>query len=297
VLEACGVKWLRWLARFATGLVACGTGMVMPPEDWNRGGSVRGQETTATPMPVPPSLAQAARLYLDRTVMVEHDGIELQFSWRLLEPPADASGRRYPVVLFLHGAGERGTDNLRQLQYLPAWLAEPEERKARPCYVIAPQCRPGSRWADVAWDAKHSSPANEAPTADLAAAIAMLDEVLAMPAADPDRVYVTGMSMGGFGTWDLAARMPERFAALLVVCGGGDERVASRLIGIPTWVAHGADDRAVPVARSRTMVAALEAAGGRPTYVELPGVGHDAWTPTYRDPAVLDWLFGQRRGR
>lgn len=244
-------------------------------------------------------LAAADAAYERRSVRVKDGDAEIEIGWRLLSPATIEPGRRYPVVLFLHGAGERGDDNTAQLKYLPAWLAEPAARAAHPCFVIAPQCRKDRRWVDVAWADPASSPQSAEPTADMTAVIAMLDEVLTRPptgpAVDPDRVYLTGLSMGGFGTWDLAARMPERFAAILPICGGYDERTAPRLVRLPTWVAHGAADKVVSVERSRSMVAALKAAGGSPTYMELPGVGHDSWTPTYRDPAALEWLFGQRR--
>jgi len=151
------------------------------------------------------------------------------------------------------------------------------------------------RWVDVSWADKTSMPRAAEPTTDLRAVMAMLESVLNDEPIDQDRVYLTGISMGGFGTWDLAARKPERFAAILPICGGGDERVAGHLTALPTWCFHGDADTAVPVARSRSMIAAVRAAGGRPVYSELPGVGHDSWTPAYRDPFVLDWLFTQRR--
>jgi predicted peptidase len=234
-------------------------------------------------------------VYERRTVRIDEGDDAVTFGWRLLRPASIEPDRRYPVVLFLHGAGERGDDNVMQLKYLPTWMTEPANREKYPCFLIAPQCRTDGRWADVAWAARESSPQASSPTTDMAAAIAALDAVLAAEPADATRIYVTGLSMGGFGTWDLAARTPERFAAILPICGGGDERTAARIVALPTWVAHGDADRAVAVERSRSMVAALKAAGGMPTYVEMPGVGHDSWTPTYRDPAALDWLFGQRR--
>jgi predicted peptidase len=168
-------------------------------------------------------------------------------------------------------------------------------RAQHACFVLAPQCRMDERWVDVSWADKTSAPQAAEPTTDLRAVMVMLEAVARDEPIDPDRVYLTGISMGGFGTWDLASRMPDRFAAILPICGGGDERTAATIAGIPTWVAHGDADKAVPVERSRSMVKALEAAGGRPKYVEMPGVGHDAWTPTYHDPAALDWLFAQRR--
>jgi predicted peptidase len=233
--------------------------------------------------------------YEDRSVTVAEGAAKATFHYRLLRPASIASGTRYPVVLFLHGAGERGDDNLRQLKYLPAWMAEPAAREAYPCFVIAPQCREGERWVDVAWGDPQSSPQPPQPGVDLAAALAALDAVLMNEPCAADRVYLTGLSMGGYGTWDLAARMPERFAAAVPICGGGDERTATRLVHLPLWAFHGDADKAVPVERSRTMIAAVKSAGGMPRYTELPGVGHDSWTPAYRDPKLLDWLFSQRR--
>ncbi len=250
---------------------------------------------TAAPSSGHDAETEVARLYEERSALVEEGGKPVEFRYRLLRPePLPADGR-HPLVLFLHGAGERGSDNLKQLKYLPTWLAEPALRRRHPCFVLAPQCRMDERWVDVSWADGHSTPQAAAPTADLAAAVAALEDVLAREPVDPSRIYLTGLSMGGFGTWDLAARMPERFAAILPVCGGGDERVAARIARLPTWCFHGDADRAVPVERSRIMIGAVQAAGGRPIYSELAGVGHDSWTPAYRDAFVLDWLFAQRR--
>lgn len=242
-----------------------------------------------------PKLAETIALYEERTVTVPEGDEAVTFRYRLLRPPAIERGTTYPVVLFLHGAGERGIENQRQLLYLPQWLAEGQMRQRHPCYLVAPQCRPDHRWTDVPWDAVVSTPQPAEPTTDLIAAVAALDDVLAMDAVDPRRVYLTGLSMGGYGAWDLAARSPDRFAALLPVCGGGSEGTAAKLASLPTWCFHGADDKVVPPERSQRMVAAVKAAGGDPRYSELPGIGHDSWTPAYRDPAVLDWLFAQKR--
>jgi len=218
----------------------------------------------------------------------------MPFGYRLLRPLDLEPGQLYPLILFLHGAGERGSDNSRQIAYLPAWLAEPTWREAFPCYVLAPQCRDDERWSDVSWADAASTPQAAEPTPDLSAAAAALAAVVADEAVDPRRIYLTGLSMGGFGAWELATRMLGRFAALLPICGGGDETTAARLSDLPIWCFHGAADVVVPVERSRSMIAALQAAGGSPKYSELPGVGHDAWTAAYRDRAVLEWLFAQR---
>ena len=229
-----------------------------------------------------------------RTVTVTDAGEAVEFRAQLLPPPAVEPGRLHPLVLFLHGAGERGRDNEKQLKYLPSWMAEPSLRERHPCFLLAPQCREDERWVDVSWVDKKSEPQGP-PTTDMLAAIAVLNDVMSREPVDPTRIYLTGLSMGGYGTWDLAARQPERFAAIMPICGGGDEATAPRLAKLPVWCFHGDADKAVPVERSRSMIAALEAAGGNPKYSELQGVGHDSWTPAYRDPAVLDWLFGQAK--
>ena len=231
----------------------------------------------------------------ERTVSVPEAGQPVEFKYRLLRPAAVEPGRKLPLVLFLHGAGERGSDNERQLKYLPTWLAEEENRRRYPCFVLAPQCRVDHRWVEVDWSDKTSVPQKPEMTVDMAAAVAALDAVMKIEPVDPGRVYLTGLSMGGYGSWDLAARMPERFAAVIPICGGGDEATAPKLKPLPTWCFHGDADKAVPVERSRTMVEAVRAAGGRVQYTEYAGVGHDSWTPAYRDRVTLDWLFQQKR--
>jgi predicted peptidase len=230
--------------------------------------------------------------YDTRTVTVPETG---EFCYRLLRPTPLEPGATYPVVLFLHGAGERGDDNARQLKYLPTWMAEPGNRKRHPCFLIAPQCRTDHSWSAIDWQTKRALPLADKPTANLAAALAALDAVLAEEPVDPARVYLTGLSMGAYGSWDLAARHPHRFAALLPICGGGDAATAPRLTSVPIWNFHGTADPVVPVERSRAMIKALTAAGGTPISSELEDVGHDSWTPAYGNAAVLDWLFAQRR--
>jgi len=121
-----------------------------------------------------------------------------------------------------------------------------------------------------------------------------VEETTQAQPVDLDRIYVTGLSMGGYGSWDLAIRTPEKFAAVVPICGGGDESQAARLLGVPIWAWHGDADPAVPVERSRRMIAAIRQAGGNPKYTELAGVGHDSWNPAYRDPhGPIPWLFEQ----
>jgi predicted peptidase len=244
-----------------------------------------------------PTTDQLANLYEARTVRVApaKDVEPVEFAYRLLGPKSITPGTRYPLVIFLHGAGERGNDNPSQLKYFPTWMAEQSARQAHPCFVLAPQCRDEQKWVDVDWSKIESTPQSPTPTVDMLAVIAALEDTLQREPIDPARIYLTGLSMGGYGSWDLAARMPDRFAAVLPICGGGDEATAAKIKDLPIWCFHGDADTAVRVERSRTMIEALRAAGGDPKYSELAGVGHDSWTPTYRDPDVLAWLFAQKK--
>lgn len=219
------------------------------------------------------------------------------FKYRLLKPAKVEDGKKYPVVLFLHGAGERGVDNARQLQYLPAQMGQPEWLAKYPCFLIAPQCRPDRKWVEVPWGDKKSVKHGE-PSDQMCVVMQILDKVLKENPVDLDRIYLTGLSMGGYGSWDLAMRMPERFAALVPVCGGGDESNAAKLVKLPVWAWHGDADNAVPVERSRMMIEAIRKAGGQPRYTELKGVGHNSWMPAYDNPeGVVPWMFEQKNAK
>ncbi len=215
------------------------------------------------------------------------------FRYQLLAPESIESAASYPLVVFLHGAGERGGDGERHLTWFPQVMAEPRNRKRYPCYVLALQCRIERQWVDVRWDDEGSTPMPSEPSMDLQRVIAAVEELFTFAAIDRRRVYLTGLSMGGYGAWDLAMRRPHWFAALLPICGGGDQKRVGRITAVPTWVFHGADDDVVPVSRSREMVAALREAGAAPQYSEIEGRGHDSWLDAYGPKGALDWMFAQ----
>ena len=224
------------------------------------------------------------------------DGATHTFKYRLLTPEKIEPGKKYPVVLFLHGAGERGNDDTAQLKYLPTWMAAPKMRAAYPCFLIAPQCPSGEKWVDSPWNKRTSQPLPDKMSQPMKIAVGILDDVIKTEPVDKHRIYLTGLSMGGYGTWDLAERMPDRFAAVAPICGGGDDSKADRLVKIPLWCWHGDADPAVPIERSRQMIAAIEKAGGHPKFTVLPGVGHNSWTKAYTDPhGVIPWMFEQRK--
>jgi len=219
-----------------------------------------------------------------------------RFQYVVLPPPEVEAGKTYPLVFFLHGAGERGTDPAKLLVHFPAQMARPEWRGKYPCYLVAPQCRDDRLWMNQHWSEKESKPLDDQPNDQMAMAIAVLEQSLRTLPVDRRRVYLTGLSMGGYGSWELAMRHPEWFAALAPVCGGGDESRAGRLKSLPIWTAHGDADTAVWPIRSRRMVEAVNAAGGSIRYTEYAGVGHNSWTPFHTDPeGVVPWMFQQRR--
>lgn len=212
--------------------------------------------------------------------------------YRLFKPAGAGGKEKLPLVLFLHGAGERGDDNQSQLKNgVKAFL---DNQPRYPSFVVAPQCPQKAQWVDAPWGAlKHTLPAQ--PSEPMALVIDLLPSLeKEFPSIDPHRLYVTGLSMGGFGTWDMISRMPRKFAAAVPVCGGADEGKAGLLAKIPVWVFHGGSDDVVKTVRSRNIVAALKAAGGSPKYTEYPGVGHACWDQAYGDPGLFPWLFAQK---
>lgn len=220
------------------------------------------------------------------------DGLKLPY--RLLKPVNHDPNKAYPLVLFLHGAGERGTDNTIQLVHGMADFASDLNRLRYPCFVMAPQCPAEQKWVEIDWtlDAHEMPPE---PSSALKLTLAAMDQLATEFRIDAQRLYVTGLSMGGYGTWDLIQRFPDKFAAAVPVCGGGDEKYASRLAKLPIWAFHGVHDTAVKPHRSRRMIAEIQAAGGKPGYTEYPDVGHDSWHRAYSDPHMMSWLFKQRR--
>jgi len=193
----------------------------------------------------------------------------------LLSLPQDYERRSsWPLLLFLHGAGERGDDLEMVKRHGPPKLIA--AGKEFPFIVVSPQCPRGKWWEPI----------------ELAA---LLDEIGRNYKVDPDRVYVTGLSMGGFGSWRLAAYAPERLAAIAPICGGGETYWAKEFAQLPTWAFHGAKDTVVLLERSQAMVDALTKAGGSPKLTIYPEAGHDSWTATYDDPKLYEWLLEQRR--
>lgn len=215
--------------------------------------------------------------------------------YRIMLPDVFQEGKSYPLVLFLHGAGERGNDNTAHLAWGLDVFADEDFRSDHPAVVIAPQAPEESYWANFNWRNEGSEMMDE-PALPLKLAHRLVLKISEEYPVDENRLYITGLSMGGFGTWDLITRYPDLFAAAMPICGGGDPTQAHRLIDIPIWNFHGAKDNVVPAELSRKMIQAIRIAGGSPGYTEYPDVDHLSWIPAYGDRYALDWLFSQNKG-
>ncbi len=187
------------------------------------------------------------------------------------------SQKKWPLVMFLHGVGERGNDLSKVKAHGLPKLAESRDF---PFIIVSPQC-PGDFW----WN----------NPVQVAALNGLLDEIMETYPVDRDRVYLTGLSMGGFGTWALAAAHPEKFAAIAPICGGGNPADAKVLSKLPIWVFHGDSDTTVPISKSQEMVDAIKKEGGDIKFTVYPGVGHDSWTQTYNNSELYEWLLKYRR--
>jgi poly(3-hydroxybutyrate) depolymerase len=193
----------------------------------------------------------------------------------LLYLPKDYTRQeKWPLVLFLHGSGERGQDLELVKVHGPPKLAG--AGKEFPFIAVSPQCAKESRWEN------HRL-------------IALLDDLSRRYRVDEDRIYVTGLSMGGAGTWNLAAAIPDRLAAIAPICGGGDPGITKRIAALPTWIFQGAKDSEKSVEQAQAMFDALQKNGGSPKYTLYPEAGHDAWTETYNNPEFYTWLLSQKR--
>lgn len=214
--------------------------------------------------------------------------------YRLLKPRHYDSQKKYPLVLFLHGAGERGTDNQAQLKNAVSIFTLKENLRKFPCFVIAPQCPSEQRWVEMDWGAD-SGVAPAEPSAAMRMSIKALAALGKEFSIDADRRYAVGLSMGGFGVWDALSRYPGLFAAGAAVCGGGDESKAAAIGKTPVWAFHSEDDPVVKVSRSRNMVKALRDAGAQPRYTEYQKLGHVSWNQAFGEPELLPWLFSQKK--
>jgi len=203
-----------------------------------------------------------------------------QLRYAILKPAKIKDETKYPLLVSLHGAGGRGNKKWQGNCAANKVLSQPAMRQKYPCYIIAPTVNRNQRWDG----------------APLTALIELVKSSLKEHAIDPARIYVTGQSMGGAGTYSAILAEPNLFAAAIPVCGRGQPELAKKIVHMPIWIFHGELDRVVPTIASRNMVAALKKAGGKPIYTEYAGVRHNSWTPAYADKKLWEWLFAQKRG-
>jgi predicted peptidase len=246
---------------------------------------VAGQPTHAASSPAPPSPDQADELrpstgFVDK-VYRDRDGSEAKYV--VFVPPTYDASKPVPAILYLHGSGPRGTDGRAHLQNELVRAIRTQGPDFR--FLVAfPQARQREDWL--------------AGTPGGRRALAILAQTEADYRIDPDRIALTGVSMGGAGVWSLAAADPQRWSAIVPICHGGDTSSAARLVGLPCWCFHGDADRMIPPQQSREMVEAITEAGGRPLYQEFPGVGHnDCAERVYSMNDLYQWLLGQDRSR
>ena len=204
---------------------------------------------------------------------------DIHLRYRLYLPDGyESSDQKWPLVLFLHGAGERGDDLTKVTIHGPTKLAA--EGRQFPFILVAPQCPKEDWWADM--------------TEDL---MALVNHIAQTYRVDTSRLYVTGLSMGGYGTWSLITKYPDTFAAAAPICGGGDDVLARfRSLKIPVWAFHGAKDTVVPLSKSEQMVNALKQTGNTTVkFTVYPEAGHDSWTETYNNPEFYKWLLSHSK--
>ena len=202
--------------------------------------------------------------------------LDVKLDYLLYLPPGYETRSDWPVILFLHGYGERGSDLEKvKLHGLPKNIAAGQDY---PFVVISPQCPDTTVWPE-----------------QVEALNSLVGHILETYAVDPQRVYLTGLSMGGYGTWHLASRYPKRFAAIAPICGGGDWWMPPRLKDLPAWVFHGDADQVVVLAESQVMVDRLTELGADITFTVYPGVEHNSWTETYNNPDLYTWFLSHQR--
>lgn len=222
--------------------------------------------------------------------------------YRLLLPENYDSTKKYPVIFFLHGAGERGNDNQKQLTHGAKLFLQEENRENYPAIVVFPQCPRSDYWGNLL--RIHDSAGKGRsfyfledgdPGTYMGLAMELVKYVLNNYPVKTDQVYAGGLSMGGMGTFELVRRMPGVFAAAFPICGGANPATAVKMKNVSWWVFHGAKDDVVTPHHSEKMVAALKKAGARVKFTLYPDANHNSWDPAFAEPGLLPWLFSQKK--
>jgi len=222
--------------------------------------------------------------------------------YRILYPLNYKADKKYPLVLFLHGSGERGNDNQSQLNWGASLFLDSANRIAFPAIVVFPQCPNDMSWVRIAIGNRNDSlggftfPTDQAATLPLRLVMDLLKQIVDEKLVDDQRLYVGGLSLGGFGTYDLLWRMPHFFAAAFPICGAGNpNEPALYAKDFPIWIFHGGSDPIVPVGNAHLMLRAMKMAGAKVKYSEYPDVGHDSWKNAFAEADLLPWLFAQKK--
>lgn len=225
----------------------------------------------------------------DNTEFEKHEFLheDYRLPYRLLKPDSVKEGSLYPLIFFFHGSGERGNDNTASLKHIAGWVLDSLNRKVHPAFVVVPQCPENENWTYPDWFSEPRNP--------MKSVIQLIQIFSRDPNVDTTRIYLTGLSMGGYATWYLLTRFPKKFAAAVPICGGGDWTRASTFAEVPIWAFHGKKDDTVPVEQTRNMVKAIRAAGGKPKYTEYRRVKHNSWDYAYEEEELMNWLFNQVR--
>lgn len=239
------------------------------------------------------ALAQETQPFQKKTLTTS-SGFTLPY--RELQPLRFKESKKYPLVVVLHGAGERGDDNEAQLTHGGKMFADPQVRAKYPAFVVFPQCPKNRVWYYTpVLKGLHPNPEKDV-NLEIYAVKELIDQLVATGNIDTRRIYITGLSMGGFGTYGIVSLYPDLFAAAAPICGGavlGDVPKYGKKL--PFWVFHGSADNVVPAQLSRDAVQALTEAGGKVKYTEYEGVAHNSWDNVFADPAYLKWMFKQKR--
>jgi predicted peptidase len=222
---------------------------------------------------------------------------DMRMAYRMYVPSNYRSSKTYPLLTFLHGAGQRGDDGLSPVEaVVPMFFDNPSEDVAFDSIVLVPQCPFKYRWVESDWGLGFYYLDDISQSKPMTAYLDILDDVKGRYSVDTDRFYVTGISMGGYGTWDLLMRHGDMFASGMPICGGGDRKKADLLLDIPIRTFHGSADAEVPVIGSQRMYKAIIGLGGQKiSYTQLDGYPHNVWDYAYSDSSNMDWLFSHRR--
>ena len=222
-------------------------------------------------------------------------------NYRILKPKDFDKNKKYPLLLFMHGSGERGHDNNAQLVHGSSVFIKKENRENYNGFVVFPQCSSDSYWANIGYQDRPNGlgfkfKENANPMKPLAMVMKLMDSLVVRPSIDSDRIYVGGLSMGGMATFELLYRRPNMFAAAIAICGGAHPETAKQYaLKTPVWIIHGADDDVVNAKYSIDMAKAIKTAGGQARLTIYEETGHDSWTKAFAEPDFLKWLFDRKK--